>query len=355
MARKRLYRSKKKLGQAPGSVVYTGERSKEKLFLEAFDFTKDNYTEKQLTNIEDCFEYKHTETITWINLNGLNHVNAIETLGKHFDIHHLALEDIVNISQRPKLDDHETYLFFVIKMLYYNDSNHLVSEQVSLILGKNYVFSFQEAEGDVFDPIRDRIRNAKGRVRGMSSDYLLYTLIDAIVDHYFNIIEILGDKIEDLETDVFANKTRDDLSIRIQDLKREILRVRRAVFPLREIINKIEKNESNLIHEKTITYFKDIYDHLIQVTENIELHREIIGGLMGMYLTSISNKMNEVMKVLTIMASIFIPLTFIAGIYGMNFKYMPELEFKYGYFAIWGLMVIVFLVLLFYFKRKKWL
>ncbi|TXE14939.1 magnesium/cobalt transporter CorA [Seonamhaeicola algicola] len=355
MARKRLYRSKKKLGQIPGTVVYTGERSKEKLSLEAFDFDKDSFTEKQLATIEDCFDYKNTNTVSWVNLNGLNHVEAIENLGKHYDIHHLVLEDIVNIAQRPKVDDHQTYLFVVLKMLYYNNNNQLVSEQVSFILGKNYVFTFQEAEGDVFDPIRDRIRNAKGRIRNMQADYLLYTLIDAIVDHYFSIIEILGDKIEDLETDVFTNKTSDDLSIQIQDLKREVLRVRRAVFPLRDIINKIEKNDTALINSKTIHYFKDVYDHLTQVSENIELHREVIGGLMGMYLTSISNKMNEVMKVLTIMASIFIPLTFIAGVYGMNFAYIPELQYKYAYFVFWGVMVVLFLILLYYFKRKKWL
>jgi magnesium transporter len=206
----------------------------------------------------------------------------------------------------------------------------------------------------VFDPIRERIRHARGRIRTMSSDYLLYTLIDAIVDHYFSVIEILGDKIEDLENQVFSANTQQDLSIKIQDLKREVLRVRRAVFPLREVINRIEKNETSLIQNKTLTYFKDISDHLTQVLDNIEIYREIIGGLMGMYLTNISNKMNEVMKVLTIMASIFIPLTFIAGIYGMNFNYIPELQFKYGYFAVWGFMILIFLGLVYYFKKKGW-
>ena len=355
MPRKRVYRSKRKLGQVPGSVIYTGDRSKEKLHIEAFDYTKENCSEKILKSVEESFDFKNTNSVTWLNLNGLNHVGDIEKLGNHFELHPLVLEDIVNIAQRPKIDEHDSYLFVVLKMLYYNKENTIVSEQVSFVLGKNYVISFQESEGDVFDTVRERLRQAKGRVRTMHADYLLYTLIDAIVDHYFNVIEVLGDKIEDFESVIFSGKADEDTSKKIQDLKREILRVRRAIFPLREIINKIEKNENSLIHKKTITYFRDIYDHLIQVSENIDIYREMIWGLMDMYMTTISNKMNEVMKVLTIMASIFIPLTFIAGIYGMNFNYMPELQFKYGYFIVWVAMVIIFLGMLFYFKRKKWI
>ncbi|MGB5419705.1 magnesium/cobalt transporter CorA, partial [Algibacter sp.] len=195
----------------------------------------------------------------------------------------------------------------------------------------------------------------KGRVRSMQADYLLYVLLDAIVDHYFSVIEVLGDKIEDFETAIFAGNVDKDISQKIQNLKREILRVRRAIFPLREVINRIEKNEGALIHPKTITYYRDIYDHLIQVSENIDIYREMIWSLMDMYMTTISNKMNEVMKVLTIMASIFIPLTFIAGIYGMNFEYIPELKYKYSYFILWGVMIALFIGMLIYFKRKKWL
>lgn len=355
MPKKRVYRSKKKLGQVPGSVIYTGERSKENLRLEAFNYNNKNCQERILETVEDSFGFNQPDTVTWLNLNGLNHVKDIEKLGLHFGIHPLVLEDIVNIAQRPKLDHHDDYIFVVLKMLYYNKAQEIVSEQVSFILGKNYVFSFQEAEGDVFDTVRDRLRHGKGRVRQMKADYLLYILMDAIVDHYFSLIEVLGDKIEDFETAIFTGNIEDDASKTIQDLKREILRVRRAIFPLKEVVNRIEKNQSQLIQNKTITYFRDIYDHLIQVSENIEVYREMIGSLMDMYMTTISNKMNEVMKVLTIMASIFIPLTFIAGIYGMNFNYMPELQFKYGYFIIWGIMIFIFLSMLLYFKRKKWL
>ena len=308
MARKRVYRSKKKLGQAPGSVIYTGERSKEKLSIETFDYSKEHCLEKELHDIHESFEYKLTDSTTWINLNGLNHVADIEKLGSHYELHPLVLEDIVNISQRPKIDEYDNYIFVVLKMLYYDIDQNIVSEQVSFILGKNYVISFQESEGDVLDSVRTRIRQAKGRVRQMQADYLLYVLIDAIVDHYFSVIEILGDKIEDFETAIFSGDVNDDTSKNIQNLKREILRVRRAIFPLREVISRIEKSDNTLINKKTITYYRDVYDHLIQVSENIDIYREMIWSLMDMYMTTISNKMNEVMKVLTIMASIFIPL-----------------------------------------------
>ena len=355
MVKKRTEHSKKKLGQIPGSVIYTGERAKQKLSIEVFDYNKEQCIEKELLNIEDSFTFKFSDATTWINLNGLNYVEAIEKLGENYNIHPLVLEDIVNVTQRPKIDEYEDYLFVVVKMLYFKDNEKMLSEQVSFVLGKNYVLTFQEAEGDVFDSVRDRIRQGKGRVRNMHADYLLYVLIDAIVDHYFSVIELLGDKIEDMESDIFSGNITDDATKNIQNLKREILKVRRSIFPLREVINRIEKNESTLIHKKTITYFRDIYDHLIQVSENIDIYREMIWSLMDMYMTTISNKMNEVMKVLTIMASIFIPLTFIAGIYGMNFNYMPELQFKYGYFVIWGVMIVIFLAMVYYFKRKKWL
>jgi len=240
-------------------------------------------------------------------------------------------------------------------MLYYDKNEKIIIEQVSFVLGKNYVLTFQESEGDVFDFIRERLRLANGRIRGLKSDYLMYALIDAVVDNYFSIIETLGNKIEDLETELFAGNARDHISIEVQQLKREILKVRRAIFPLREIINRIEKGEHPLIYKRTITYYRDVYDHLIQVSENIEIYREMIWSLMDMYMTTISNRMNEVMKVLTIMSSIFIPLTFLAGLYGMNFENIPELKYHNGYFILLGVMFALFIGLLFYFKRKKWL
>lgn len=355
MGKTRIKNHHKKLGKAPGSVIYTGNKSSKKLFIDIFDYNVEQCIEKELNTVEETFNFKLTDSITWINLNGLNHVAEIEKLGNHFNLHPLVLEDIVSISQRPKIDEHDDYLFVVLKMLYYDKNEDIVAEQVSFILGKNYVLSFQEAEGDVFDSVRERIRNGKGRVRTMQSDYLLCILIDAVVDHYFTIIETLGDKIEDFETEIFSGNVNNTINKDIQDLKREILKVRRAIFPLREVINRIEKHESQLIQVKTKPFYRDIYDHLIQVSENIDIYREMIWSLMDMYMTTISNKMNEVMKVLTIMASIFIPLTFIAGIYGMNFDNIPELHYRYSYHILWGVMIALFVGMLFYFKRKKWL
>jgi len=354
MAKTRKKRHHKKLGKAPGSIIYTGEKSK-RLFIDAFDYNLEKCFEKELNSIEDTFDFKHADTVTWININGLNHVTEIEKLGLHYDLHPLVLEDIVSISQRPKIDEYEGYLFVVVKMLYLDGADNIVSEQVSFVLGKGYVLSFQESEGDVFDAVRERIRQGKGRARGMQSDYLLYILLDAIVDHYFTVVETLGDKIEDFESCIFDGNVEDSINQEIQNLKREILKVRRAIFPLREVISRIEKDEGLLIQSKTKTFYRDIYDHLIQVSDNIDIYREMIWSLMDMYMTTISNKMNEVMKVLTIMASIFIPLTFIAGIYGMNFEYIPELHYKYSYFILLGIMVVLFLGMLYYFKRKKWL
>lgn len=353
--RTRTTKYQKKLGTRPGSVIYTGEKESQNLFIEAFDFTLESLEEKQFKNVEDVFKYKLSKSVTWININGLNHVEAIEKLGNHYNLHPLTLEDIVNISQRPKIEEYDDYLFVVLKMLYYDADENIVSEQVSFILGENYVLTFQESDIDVFDGLRERIRHGKGRIRGLGSDYLLYALIDAVTDHYFIIIETMGNKIEDLEDNLFNGFTKDEISVQIQNLKREVLRIRRNIFPLREIINKIEKTESTLIKDKTLHFFRDIYDNVIQISENIDIYREMIWGLMDMYMTTISNKMNEVMKVLTIMATIFIPLTFIAGIYGMNFDNIPELHYEYSYYILWGVMIVLFLGMIYYFKRKKWL
>ncbi len=354
MAKKRTTKYKKHVGQIPGALVYTGDKTS-KLFIESFDYNTDYIEEKEIKNIEDVAHYKLTDSVSWININGLNNTKEIEKIGDHYGLHPLILEDIVNTSQRPKIDEYESYLFIVVKMLYYDKDDLIVSEQVSFVLGSNYVLSFQEADGDVFDSVRDRIRAKKGRIRNLGPDYLLYALIDSVVDHYYEIIETMGNKIEELEDHLFSGNPKEEITAEIQSLKREVLRVRKAIFPLRETINRIEKIEHKLIHKKTIHFFRDIYDHIVQVSENIDIYREMIWGLMDMYMTTISNKMNEVMKVLTIIATIFIPLTFIAGIYGMNFNNMPELQYKYSYFILWGIMLILFIGMLFYFKRKKWL
>lgn len=309
----------------------------------------------QSENVKDALLQKEKEGISWVNIHGLNHVKEIEEFGKHYGLHPLIMEDIVNTQQRPKIDGYKNYIFVVVKMLYHNEQNEFVKEHVSLVLGKNYLLTFQESDGDVFNGVRERITNASGRIRNSGSDYLLYALLDAVVDHYFVIVDAMSDKIEALEEMLFLEEKQEDITQDIQELKREVLRIRKAVYPLREVINRLEKSDHELIDRKTHNYLRDLQDHITQISENIEIYREMAWSLMDMYMTSISNKMNEVMKVLTIMASIFIPLTFIAGIYGMNFDFMPELHVKYAYFYLWGVMIFVFCGMLWYFKRKKWL
>lgn len=339
---------------SPGTVAYTGKKTTTVTELDIIDYSKDHYHRFETNNIRDAFKYEDSTHITWINVNGLSNTDDIITLGTHFELHPLIQEDIVSTYQRPKIDEYEEYLFIVFKMLHY-DNEQLTNEHISMVMGKDYVLTFQEAEGDVFSDLRERLEHGKGRIRGAGSDYLMFAILDAVVDNYFTVVEFLSNKVELLEDKLFDNKEDPNITEEIQELKKEILKIRKAVVPLREVINRLEKIESPLIEGRTNKYIRDLYDHIIQVNESVEIYREMIWGLMDMYMTTISNKMNEVMKVLTIMASIFIPLTFLAGIYGMNFDNMPELHYKYSYFYLLGVMVLVFLGMIWYFKRKKWL
>lgn len=346
---------RKTVNQIPGAVTYRG--SKEKLITKAeiIDYSKSHLEHLHTENVSDAFNFKDTDRVTWINVDGLSNSREIEILGEHFELHPLIQEDIVTTYQRPKLDEYSDYLFLVFKMLHYNDNAEMIYEHVSMVVGKDYVLTFQEADGDVFDGVRERLMNDKGRIRQAGADYLMFALLDAVIDNYFTVIETLSDKIEVLEDLLFESKATDDITQDIQELKKEVLKIRRAIVPLREVINRLEKIDTPLIEDRTRNYIRDLYDHIIQVSESIDLYREMVWGLMDMYMTTISNKMNEIMKVLTIMASIFIPLTFMAGIYGMNFEYMPELKLKYGYFILWGLMFVVLALMIWYFRRKKWL
>lgn len=352
--KRKASKSKLKVGLPPGTVTYVGEKESADLCVEAIDYNVTFFKEVELSSITETNQFKNQEAVSWINVNGLNHVNAIEELGKLYNIHPLVLEDIVNTNQRPKLDDFDDYMYIVFKMLYYNSSNELVVEHISFILGDTFVISFQEAEGDVFDLLRERIRENKGRIRSQKADYLLFTLLDAIVDNYFLILEEFGNKIEDLEEFLVANDD-DGLVYKIQALKKESMKIRKSIFPLREVISRLDKYDDKLIEVNTKTYIRDLYDHTIQVIETTETYRDHIWGLMDMHLTNISNKMNNVMKVLTIIATIFIPLTFLAGIYGMNFENMPELKWEYGYYIFWATLIVIFILMVFYFKKKRWL
>jgi magnesium transporter len=344
-----------KAGLPPGSLVHIGKRKVEKIRTTLMDYDERQFQEKEAKTIEECFPFKDTPTVTWVNIDGVHDVDIIEKIGRYFGIHPLVLEDIVNTRQRPKMEDFEDYIFLVVKMLTYDDTKgEINAEQISILLGPNYVISFQERQGDVFDPIRDRIRNSKGRIRKAGSDYLAYTLLDAIVDGYFFVLENLGERIEVLEDEVIESPTSKTLQF-INSLKREMILLRRSVWPLREVIGSLDRSGSSLIHESTGTYLRDVYDHTIQVADTIESFRDMILGTRDTYLSSISNRMNEVMKVLTIIATIFIPMTFIAGIYGMNFEFMPELGWRWSYFCVWGVMVAVALTMIAYFRKKTWL
>jgi magnesium transporter len=345
----------KKVDLPPGMLIHTGEKKTENTRITVTDYDEKEFQEREIKTIEESFPFKGKPTVTWINVDGVHDTEIISKIGKHFDLHPLTLEDILNTEQRPKMEDFEDYLFIVLRMLYYDEKEDKTqAEQVSLILSSNFVISFQERKGDVFDPIRERIRTGRGRIRKMGSDYLTYSLMDTIIDNYFIIPEKLGEKIEAMEEELLTDPTPETLQ-RIQHFKREMILLRRSIWPLREIVSLLEKAESALIHEPTRIYLRDIYDHTIQVIDAIETSRDVLSGMLDIYLSSISHRMNQVMKVLTIIATIFIPLTFIVGIYGMNFKYIPELGWKWGYPLVLLVMLGVGISMIIYFRRKRWL
>ncbi len=353
--RKFTDRVSRKAGLAPGTLVHVGEKRTEKPKITLIDYDRDNYQEKVVEDIGECFPFRDKPTVSWINVDGIHQVDIIEKLGRHFGLHPLVMEDIVHTGQRPKIEDHDKYIYIVLKMLWFSDDDTDVkAEQVSIILGQDFVLSFQELEGDTFDPVRERLRNLKGKIRFMGADYLAYALMDSIVDNYFIIIERFGEIIGELEDDVIERSEPQTLQ-NIHDLKKEMIYLRRSVWPLREVISTLERSGSPLLQETTFVFLKDVYDHTIQVADTIETYRDILSGILDVYLSSVSNKMNEVMKTLTIIATIFIPLTFIAGMYGMNFSYMPELSWKWGYPAIWVFNILIFISMYIYFRKKKWL
>ena len=352
---KPIKKRSKKAGLPPGTLVHIGEKKAETSKITIMDYDEAHFQEKETKTIEECLLFKDKPTVTWINIDGLHQVEILERLGECYGLHPLVLEDILNTDQRPKMEDYGEYLFIVLRMLNYNDkSSEIEAEQISLILGTNFVLSFQEKEGDTFNPIRERIRNGKGRIRRMGADYLAYSLLDSIVDNYFIILEKLGEKIEFLEDELVTRPTPETLQI-IHHLKREMIYLRKAVWPLREVIGSLERGEPPLVKETIRVYLRDVYDHTIQVIDTIETFRDMVSGMLDIYLSSISNRLNAVMKVLTIIATIFMPLTFLAGIYGMNFKYMPELEWRWSYPVVWLIMVGIGVSMLLYFRKKKWL
>ena len=346
----------KKPGLPPGTLVHIGEKKLEKVKITLFDYDEACFEEKEIKNVDECFPFKDKPTVTWINVEGLHQIDILEKLGNFFGVHPLAQEDILNTEQRPKSEDFTNNIYIVFKMLSYdNNKNEIIPEQISLILGSNFVISFQEGiEGDVFNLIRERIRGNKGRIRKSGADYLAYRLLDAVVDNYFIILEKLGNNIEILEEELIRDVNQKTLH-EIHSLKKEMIFLRKSVWPLREVVNNLQKEESHLIKDSTKIFLRDVYDHTIQVMDTIESFRDMLAGMLEIYLTNITNRTNTVMKVLTIIATIFMPPTFIVGIYGMNFKYMPELDWKWGYPIVMLLMLFIALSMLLYFKRKKWI
>ena len=349
-----LKKSSKKAGLPPGTVVFVGEKKVEEIRITLIDYDENQYDEREIKNIEDCFPHKDTPSISWINIDGVHQVDVIEKLGAHFILHPLLQEDVVHTHQRPKFDEFDDHLFIVLRMFFLNEKeNQLEGEQISLIVGANFVISFQERQGDVFEQVRERLRKGKGRIRKKGSDYLAYALIDAIVDSYYTILEGLGEHIESLQEELVSEPKQEDLQI-IQHLKRDMLFFRKSVWPLREVIGGLVRSESTLIKQDVLVYIRDVYDHVIQAIDTIETFRDMLSAMLDIYLSSVGNRMNEVMKVLTIIATIFIPMTFLAGIYGMNFKYMPELEWRYAYLFFWIVVSVVLIAMVAWFKRKKW-
>jgi len=353
--RKKTIRTAKKPGLPPGSLLHVGQQKLNAVKMTVHSYTPAEALEKQLHPGEELAAFRSTDAINWIRVTGLHDIGLIEQLCTAFGLHPLVQEDILNTEQRPKLEDYGDYLFVVLKALWVeNEGDTLTGEQVSLIVGPSYVISFQEGDYDLFESVHSRINSDKGRIRKEGADYLAYALVDTIVDNYFNALEMLGENIEALEEVLVVQPGADALQ-QIHVLKREMLRFRKALWPLREVIGCLSRGDSSLVKDSTLLYIRDVYDHTIQAIDTLETYRDIVSGMLDIYLSSVSNRMNQIMKVLTIISTVFIPLTFIVGVYGMNFKSMPELDWEWGYPAVWILMIAIFLIELKFFRNRKWL
>ena len=350
---KLVQKRSRKTGLPPGTLVHIGERKSEKVTVTVFRYSGADCEELQQEQV-DGLARPVDESVVWINVGGVHQVEVVETLGKQFSLHPLMLEDVANTDQRPKLDDYETYFFLVIKMLSLTKRNEIAVEQVSLVLGRNYVISFQENGTDVFQPVRERLRGGKGRLRQSGADYLLYSLVDAIVDQYFAVLESLGEKIEALQQTVVDDPRPETLND-IHALKRQLLYLRRAVWPLRDVMNNLSRSTCPFLQEPTKVFFRDVYDHVVQIVDTIETLREMVSASLDIYLSSVSYRLNAVMRVLTVITTIFMPLSFIASIYGMNFEHMPELQSRWGYPLVLAVMTAVGVGMLLLFKKKRWL
>lgn len=351
-----LNTSSDKIGLPPGSIIHVGDVHQTETRVSVIDYSKEHVEKRQITNLEDILKYQGSESVTWVIIEGLANAELVGRLGELFAIHPLVVEDILTAHQRPKFEEYEHYLYVVMKSLLSENEYFAVDdEQISILLLDKIVFVFKEKTDELFHPLVQRIETSKGRFRSMGADYLAYAILDIIVDRLFVLIDALDEAINSVEDVLIASEPGRETLLTIQRLKKELIHIRRYVSPIREVMAEMLRSESGLIRDKTRIYLRDVSDHAIRIVESIESYRDILSTLMDIYISSVSNKLNEVMKVLTVFASIFIPLTFLAGIYGMNFEYMPELHWKYAYPALWGIFIVTPIVLLSYFKKKRWL
>lgn len=343
-----------KAGLPPGALIHIGNRHDEPVSIELIEFSEERATETEVKDIDGLRLCTAPGCVSWVNVNGIHDPEIIRNVGEAFGIHSLVLEDVLNTDHRPKVEPFEDHVFFTMKMMWFEADGNLEAEQVSIIFGNHYVISFQERKGDLFDPTRERIRQNTGVVRKKGADFLVYRLIDIVVDNYFVIMERFDEKLDDLEERITAD-TEGDHMAEIQEVKREMLRLRRSLLPLREAVGGLEKGITGLVIKNNQKYFKDVHDHLVQLSDSLESNREVLGMLMDLYLANMNNRMNNVMKVLTVVSTVFMPLTFIVGIYGMNFEYMPELGWRNGYFAVLAIMALMAMLMLMFFRRRRWL
>ena len=350
---KRRKNNKNDIGLPPGTLVYNGKVTSERVKITLIEYSETEYFEREFYDLSECMNHVKNGMVKWMNVEGIHKTELIEAIGKHYDIHALTLEDIVHIDQRSKFEEYEHYALGVMKMITFD--GHIHAEQLSLILVDETVISFQEPfGGDAFDVIRNRLRQNKGRVRKLGSDYLFYCLIDAVVDSYFSVVEKIGDFVEEIEEEIMNDVNKNSLK-KLYELKRELIYLRKQVWPMRDMISNMIRSESDFITKNTHIFLRDLLDHSTRIIDTVETYRDLLSGIMDVHLSNASNRMNEVMKVLTIVSSIFIPATFIVGVYGMNFDFMPELREHYGYPIVWSIMLAIMIGQLIFFKRKKWL
>ncbi|WP_193075095.1 magnesium/cobalt transporter CorA [Pseudomonas sp. FME51] len=354
MARKLVVRRGAKVGAPPGTLVHIGKHKPDSAAIRLIGYTPDELSESVIEDLDSYARETDAERILWLNVDGVSDAVIVEKLGALFELHPLVMEDILNTDQRPKVEDYQGYLYIVLRMLQSDQGRQQIhSEQLSLVLGPNFVLSFQERPGDVFEGVRERLRAGR-RIRFMRTDYLAYALLDAVVDHYFEMLEYIGEQVEALEDQLIDAPGPDTLA-RIHHYKREMLLLRKSIWPLREVLSRLSRDEGTLISEETRLYLRDVYDHAIHVMDSIDTIRELLVSMLDLYLSSISKRMNEIMKVLTIFATLFMPLTFIVGVYGMNFDVMPELRWRWGYPAVMALMLVIVVGLLVFFRRRRWI